>query len=369
MSCLFKVGPIACLLVALAGGCTTIGERLARAQTALDVAQATADFYVKDGGDESCSVAIVSPGGTVFASAGSADAHTLFRLGSLSKFFLLPVLEQLQAEGRLDLDRAVTDYSKLPLPAVYRSVTLRDLLLNRSGLPREFLSPWNPLDMLSAVHCGFSGTDLYAPFEDRAGFARQAGRLWWRWQVRPPRPIYSNVGFGLLGMTVEDALGEDLETLLRRKLAEPLALSDTAYTPSPDQCARLSRACAGHLPWLTRRGENVPDHRLGDALRATGGLLSSTADCATVFAAAWPILDERLKRSPLEDCEDDAVYGLLRVKVLPSGRRILYRVGMIYGGASFVGFDPLSRTVVVILRNVTSWPDDRGFAVMSALEG
>ena len=72
MSGLFKVGPIACLLVALAGGCTTIGDRLARAQTALDVAQATADFYVKDGGDESCSVAVVSPESAEFASAGSA---------------------------------------------------------------------------------------------------------------------------------------------------------------------------------------------------------------------------------------------------------------------------------------------------------
>ena len=50
--------------------------------------------------------------------------------------------------------------------------------------------------------------------------------------------------------------------------------------------------------------------------------------------------------------------------VLPSGRRIVYRAGMIYGGASFVGYDPSTRTLVVILRNVTSWPDQRGFDVM-----
>jgi hypothetical protein len=40
---------------------------------------------------------------------------------------------------------------------------------------------------------------------------------------------------------------------------------------------------------------------------------------------------------------------------------------MIYGGASFVGYDPSTRTLVVILRNVTSWPDRRGFDVMERL--
>ena len=42
---------------------------------------------------------------------------------------------------------------------------------------------------------------------------------------------------------------------------------------------------------------------------------------------------------------------------------------MIYGGASFVGYDPTTRTLVVILRNVTSWPDRRGFDVIERLEG
>ena len=111
----------------------------------------------------------------------------------------------------------------------------------------------------------------------------------------------------------------------------------------------------------------MPDHRLGDALRATGGLFSSAADCAALFASYWPLVDAQLREREIASCPDEAVFGLLRVHVLPSGRRVLYRAGMIYGGASFVGFDPGTRTVVVILRNVTSWPDKRGFAVMEAL--
>ena len=55
-------------------------------------------------------------------------------------------------------------------------------------------------------------------------------------------------------------------------------------------------------------------------------------------------------------------YGCITLRDL-----LLNHSGMIYGGASFVGFDPETRTIVVILRNVTSWPDKRGFAVMEKL--
>ncbi len=361
---------LAFLLAACAlgvGGCRTIEDRLATAGSPQTVAQAVADYYVQDAEDESCAVAIVSPQGTAFAHAGAATERSLFRIASLSKFFLHPILLKLHAQGRLNLDQPVTSCSKLALPPEYGRITLRDLLLNRSGLPREFIVRWEPLDTWTAFSCGFFGTDIYAAFETRDDFVRMTWRPWWRHAVRARREIYSNMGFGLLGTAVEDALGKPLEEILRAELTVPRALADTTYEPCGDQTNRLTRACAGHLPWLTRRGGDVPDHRLGEALRATGGLFSSAADCATLFSAYWSIVDAQLKERDINAYADEAVFGLLRVKVLPDGSRVLYRVGMIYGGASFVGFDLRTRTVVVILRNVTSWPDRRGFAVLEAL--
>lgn len=357
----------ACLLLLLGAGCTTIDERLATARTPAEVARQTADYYVLDAKDESCSVAIVTPQGTFFANAGSADEHSLYRIASLSKLFLHPVLLGLHAAGRLDLDRPVTAYSKLNLPPEYGTVTLRDLLENRSGLPREFLIPWEPLDTWKCFHCGFTGIHIYSDFDTRADFARMTWRPWWRTAVTRKREIYSNMGFGLLGTAVEDALGTSLEDLVWAELVEPMGLEDTTYEPERRYAARMTRPCAGQLPWLYRRGTTVPDHRLGDALRATGGLFSSAADCAKAFSTYWKIIDESMTERMLDAYTDHAVFGLLRVKRLSSGHRVLYRSGMIYGGSSFVGFDPQARTVVVILRNVTSWPDNRGFAVMDAL--
>lgn len=362
-----KGGGLLAVGLVLLAGCATIGDRLEPARTPAAVAQAAADFYVRDRGDASCCVAVVSPAGSVFAQAGGADPHTLFRTGSLSKLFFHSALRRLEADGRLNLDRPVTAYSKIDLPPEYSTITLRDLLHNRSGLPREFLLKFEPLSMCTAVSCGAFGTDVYGSFQTREDFARETWRPWWRNAARHKREIYSNVGFGLLGTVVEDALGEPVERILQGTVVAPLGLADTTYAPRPDQTNRVARACAGELPWFVPRGWDVPEHRLGDALRATGGLYSSAADCAVFCASYWKVLDEQLRERLLDAYHDDQLYGLLRAHALPSGRRVLYRAGMIYGGASFVGFDPVDRRVVVILRNVTSWPDRRGFEVMDAL--
>ena len=349
----------------LSAGCVSIEERIGAADSLAELARATADYYVTDGGDESCSVAIVSPSGTVFGNAGPATEHSLFRIASLSKLFLLPAAARLHERGLVDLDSPITVYMKDELPPEFAHVTSRDLLENKSGLPREFLMTFDPMDMATAFHCGFVGSHIYARFESRADFIRECWRPRWRRAVRNSRPEYSNMGFGLFGMVLEDALGRSLERILRETAVEPLHLRDTTYEPeSGPWTNRLTRACAGHLPWLARRRHDVPDHRLGNALRATGGLFSSASDCAVAFAECWPLIGGWMRERPLAVCRDGELYGALRVRVLSSGRRVLYRAGMIYGGASFVGFDPASRTIVIILRNVTSWPDSRGFAVM-----
>ena len=101
----WRVSSLVMLLVCTATGCRTIDDRLVTAETPREVAQAVADYYVLDACDESCAVAVVQPGGVAFACAGSASAHSLFRIASLSKIFLHPVLLKLHDGGRINLDR------------------------------------------------------------------------------------------------------------------------------------------------------------------------------------------------------------------------------------------------------------------------
>ena len=75
-------------------------DRLSEAQSVRDVAQAAADFYVSDGDDDTCVVAVAcGEEEAVFACAGGVDEHSLYRVASLSKLFFAPVLLKLHERG------------------------------------------------------------------------------------------------------------------------------------------------------------------------------------------------------------------------------------------------------------------------------
>ena len=338
-----------CFIFLLAAGCATLPERV-------DICSIR-DFYLHGVRDPECAVA---------TEAGIAgEPHRIFRIASLGKLFVHLALLRMEREGRLDLDRSVLSASKLDLPPEYGTVSLRDLLENRSGLPREFLNPWNPLDWHTALLCGLVGSHIYAGFESREAFAAALSCDRSRAALRRRVPQYSNMGFALLVLCVEDLTGRTADEILQDELVAPLGLDDTSFCPVGEATDRLTPPCSGKLPWLYRRGAVVPEHRLGPALRGMGSVFSSAADCAKVFRAYWEVVDRSLAGRPLSGCGEGATLGLLKVRTLDGGRRILYRFGMIYGGGSFVAFDPASRRFLVILRNVTSWPAAEDFDLSS----
>lgn len=92
------------------------------------------------------SIAVVKDGHTVFAKgygvrklgdAGKVDAHTLFGIASNTKIFTATALALLVEEGKIEWDAPVIRY--VPWFAMYdpfvtRELTVRDLLVHRSGL-------------------------------------------------------------------------------------------------------------------------------------------------------------------------------------------------------------------------------------------
>lgn len=283
---------------------------------------------------------------TVRGTDVSSD-HQIFRIASLTKLMMEPVLWKLEDTQVIDFDRPVTDYFKDPLPPEFKQVTLRDLHDNKSGLPREFIDPWCLGDVYSAFKCGFVGSNIYEGFDTRREFVRKLWRPQTRSALRHDGARYSNMGYALMMMAITDATGRSIQDLCEKELVRPLGLKDTTFVPNEDQLARLTPACAGHLPWFRFEGQLVPDHRDGEVTLLTGGMLSSAADLLTVARLMQPQLN-RAK-------------GLLEEKTLPSGHHVLYRCGMIYGGNAFLGFDLEDHRIAVILKNVTCWWSDDGF--------
>ena len=327
-------------VLALAG-CTTLPTL-----DSPDPAEEIRRFYVEQVGYPACSVAIIRDGKVFFA----GDPHAIYRIASLTKLFVAEAIDQLAAKGVIDLDAPVTRYSKYTLAPEYGSVTLRDLMLHRSGLPMDFLNPWNPLAWHRAFMSGLFGAHIYAAFDGRDDFAEACGYARTLKFLAAREPQYSNVGFALLVTAVEDATGRSIDAILRDEVTGPLSLRDTAFVLDADQQARCAQPSVGKLPWLVRRGRPVNAHPLGPALVGMGGLYSSAADCATFFS----------RSGHLES-------GSMCVRKLPSGRTIDYRFGMIYGGESFLCRDRTTGDMLLILRNVTSWPAEEDFEMADRL--
>lgn len=368
-----RLGYAATILCCSLFGCRTIETRLETATTPQECLQAAADYYVKDAHDAACAAILITPNETRFAFAGDCSTNSLFRIASLSKIFLDDALNTAVAQGAINPRTTLGDY--LPLPSEYAPITLDELRNNRSGLPRDFINTFNPIDAAYAFAGGFWGANIYGRFNTRADFFAKCEESYWRRIVRknrakvPREVVYSNIGYGLLGVCLEKATNQSLEQFLDTYLIKPLGLTATTYDPEAKvpRPQNLTPPTAGHLPWFTRRGNPVPDIRLGEPLRAAGGLFSSPADCARVFRDYWRIVDLEYAKVPRQNLDDYKLIGLLRLKMLSAGSPLLYRAGMIYGGASFVCYDFETRTVIVILRNVTSWPDRRGFKLVEAL--
>ncbi|MBO4287083.1 MAG: beta-lactamase family protein [Kiritimatiellae bacterium] len=342
---------------------------------AKSVLQQLADDYIRRSGN-TCIVAgaLFPDGREVVVHAGRADPEnatiplgedTLFAIASITKNIVAIAALEAAKAGRVDLDASVLTYAEEPLPEIYRRVTLRDLLYHRSGLPRESLGF---LDVPEILDCWFFGGDIYKDASSRAGLYRTLRGTRCVRAVKRAKPEYSNIGFGLLGILLENATGEDIPSLVKRYVTQPFGMKDTTFVPQGTQRDRLAAPTAGDVPKLVRRGHRVPVHQLGDGLRATGGLYSTARDLLC-FIRHFLLEKQMLQqfRQQIHEKQDGNLHFNHVLNITPKGHRMLYRWGMFYGYASFVGTDVETGITVVLLRSGTDWPDKLGAIFLETL--
>lgn len=178
------------------------------------VAQSARDWRVPG-----MAIAVVRGDSLVFArgyglrklgASDQVDAHTRFAIGSTTKAMTTAALAMLADEGKLRFDDRVIDHIpefQLADPWVTREVTIRDLLLHRTGLP---------------------GTDglwtrfVYSPEEmmRRLRYVKPNSSFRSRWD-------YQNVMYGVAGLIVERASGMSWEQFLRTRIFAPLGMTET----------------------------------------------------------------------------------------------------------------------------------------------
>lgn len=277
------------------------------------------------------------------------DGNTVFEIGSVTKVFTATLLADMVERGEVSLNDPISKY----LPKTVRTptrdgkeITLFDLATQTSGLPRlptnfERKDPQNP-------YADYSVDQMYA-FLSGYSLTRGIGEKY----------EYSNLGVGLLGHILTLRAGTDYETLVRKRICEPLRMSDTKIKLTPEMLARLA---TGHNQAL----KPVPNWDL-PTLAGAGALRSTVNDMLKFVAANLgltksPLLVamQKAQQSQRETGQPDLSIGLNWHILKKFDSEIIWHNGGTGGYHSFIGFDKKNRKGVVVLSNSANDIDDIG---------
>jgi serine-type D-Ala-D-Ala carboxypeptidase/endopeptidase len=284
-------------------------------------------------------------------------AGSIFEIGSITKVFTATLLADMARHGLVGLDDPV--WRHLPEgvrpPVRGREITLEDLASHRSGLPRL------PKGMSWPAYSR-NRRDPYAPLDAawlEAAVARTRPR-------REPgrRAVYSNYGAGLLGHVLARRAGCSYDELVRRRIGEPLGLSDTGVAVDG------GRLATGH----SRLGRPVP-HWHFDALAGAGALRSTAGDLLTFLRLhagepSEPLADAASETQAPRMRRGRVRFGLGWV-MLPPARRVPFELLVHDGGTggfrSFAALSPERRLAVVVLANRVRGVATIGLRALAAL--
>ncbi|WP_417457402.1 serine hydrolase domain-containing protein [Kordiimonas sp.] len=189
---------------------------------------------------------------------------SVFEIGSISKQFTTAAVMMLAEEGKLALDDPISKYLG-NLPGEWTPVTIRQLMLHQSGIPDyEEIRSYDvyrfrltPEEVIKIAH---SRPMDFAP---GTGFN------------------YSNTGYFLLSMIVEQVEAKPLRDVLKVRIFDPLGMNQTRFA---DPAAIIKHRVEGY--WENKVGDliNRNPTEYSSTLGA-GGLLTSAADMAKWDAA------------------------------------------------------------------------------------
>jgi D-alanyl-D-alanine carboxypeptidase len=212
------------------------------------------------------SIAVSTPTTTLLAAGGHAGStdrplttDTWMRMGSVTKTYLATALLRLDADGRIDLDAAVTTF--LPSSPVPDGTTVRQLLAMTAGLPDFLANPaW------------------------RTGLADDPARRWTLADVMTlvpntsPTPgaySYCNTCYIVAGQILEQVTGTDYRSALHELVLDPLGLQNTDTTGDGHDPADGTIIVAdGVAPLPTK---TLPSYNAFETTAGTAGCMVATA--------------------------------------------------------------------------------------------
>ncbi|MEU3273522.1 serine hydrolase domain-containing protein [Saccharomonospora sp. NPDC006951] len=198
------------------------------------------------------------------------DDH--FRIASQTKTVVSAVVLQLMDEGKVELDAPIERYLPGVVTGNYdgNAITVRQLMQHTSGLARDPLNaPANPdgtYELGEMVASAMSEPPLGEPGGD---------------------VHYSNVGYHVLGLLIEEITGQSVGDAISERIIEPLGLENTSF-PAQGERALAEPFVSGYtgsrVPpfefWLDNTTSVEPSY-----WSSAAGMTSTLEDSTTFFRA------------------------------------------------------------------------------------
>ncbi|MFB9658434.1 serine hydrolase domain-containing protein [Glycomyces mayteni] len=201
------------------------------------------------------------------------------RIGSVTKSMVAAIVLQLDGEGELDLDDPIGDHLPGLLP-YEEDPTIRQLLQHTAGVP----------DWVAVAYPGLDEGDLTGLREDYQNHYRPEELVAIGTGETPPFDpgegwSYSNTGYVVLGLLIEERTGHTLRHELRERIFEPAGLDDT-YLPRPDSNGIRG---AHSVPYVSTGDPDEPYFDVTEVsnsqLGASGGVVSTVHDVNDFYTA------------------------------------------------------------------------------------
>ncbi|NNE76039.1 MAG: beta-lactamase family protein [Pricia sp.] len=251
----------------------------------------------------------------------------VFSTGSLTKQFTAAAIMKLEMMEKLHTDDNLSDYFE-NLPEDKKNITLRHLLTHTSGLPIALSSD----DFKAITRNEYLNEALNAElqFEPGNDFS------------------YSNVGFTLLAMIIEDTSGLSYEEFLHKYFFEPTGMSQTGYKLPKWNTKNFVHIYNGQKDNGTSAMLTAPTwHLIGN-----GGILSTTHDMYKWVKAlsGTTILSKKAKEKMFTPFKNDYGFGW---DVLDGGNLRQHNGGSTLGNGAELRWFVRDELVTMIFTNST----------------
>lgn len=276
-------------------------------------------------------VSVGAANGTVgFGDPTPAGTDDKFEIGSQTKMMTATVLLQLVDEGHFSLDDRladVLDVSSLSWMANIEEATVRQLMTHRSGIP-DFVNDQGVNDAVEAL----LGQDPPHPVGLRKYLELFEAADLPASSEPGTEESYSNTGFLLLGLLIENATGTALADEFQTRIFDPAGMTSSSLPGFERPDGILSS-------YAVRDGEAIEVTTLPIADMGDGGVVSTTGDMIRFMKALF--IDGTL----VPETQSEALEQYFTTGDEPDDGVLIGHGGGTFGTTSITLFHPATGTI------------------------